>query len=193
MRKLAVAAAAMLIMLVVTIPVFAHVTPNVELVKKGEFIRQSLPAATKFLEQRLSLSASDIALVKQATGWTPSAEEARLYVGRDDQGALLGRVVLLWIPSMHGPAGVAVGFDPAGKILRVAVTDIGSEPLAWVRPLLDGGGLAVFTGQPADATIDPAKIAPGATGAMSRYYAKVIVQGVARAQALERVFLASRS
>jgi hypothetical protein len=186
MRKLAAAVVVML----AALPVSAHVTPNVELLKKGEFIRQSLPTATKFLEQQLALSATDLAAVKKATGWTPSAEEARLYVGRDDQGGLLGRVVLLWIPSMHGPVGVAVAFDPTGKILRVAVTDIGSEPLAWVRPLLDAGGMAVFAGLPVDAALDPAKIAPQVTGTMSRYFAKVITDGVARAQALERVVLA---
>ena len=188
MRKLTLAAAWML----AALPVFAHVTPNVELMKKGEFIRQSLPAATKFSEQRLSLSAADLGAVKKATGWTPSEEEAKLYVGRDDQGGLLGRVVMLWIPSQHGPVGVAAAFDPAGKILRVAVTDLGSEPLAWVRPLLDRNGLAAFAGLPADATPDPARIAPEVTGAMSRYFAKVIADGVARAQALERLALAPR-
>ena len=186
MRKLAVAAVLML----AAFPVFAHVTPTVELIKKAELIRQSLPAATKFSEQRLSLSAPDLAAVRKATGWTPSAEEARLYVGRDDQGGLVGRVVMLWIPSQHGPVGVAVAFDPAGKILRVAVTDIGSEPLGWVRPLLDNGGLAAFSGLPLDAAPDPAKIAPKVTGTMSRYFAKVITDGVARAQALERLAMA---
>ncbi len=186
MRKLIVAVA----FLLTALPVFAHVTPTVELIKKAEFIRQSLPAATKFSEQRLSLSAADLGAVKKATGWTPSEEETRLYVGRDDQGGLLGRVVMLWIPSQHGPVGVAVAFDPAGKILRVAVTDIGSEPLAWVRPLLDRNGLAAFAGLPANATLDPARIAPDVTGAMSRYFAKVIADGVGRAQALERLAMA---
>ncbi len=186
MRKLAVAVVAML----TAFPAFAHVTPMVELIKKAEFIRQSLPAATKFSEQRLSLSASDLAAVKKATGWTPSAEEARLYVGRDDQGGLLGRVVMLWIPSQHGPVGVAVAFDPAGKILRAAVTDIGSEPLAWIRPLLDNGELAAFSGLPLEAALDPARIAPKVTGTMSRYFAQVITEGVARARALERLAMA---
>lgn len=189
MRKLARKLVLMAALTLVALPGFAHVTPNVELVKKGEFIRQSLPTATKFLEQRLSLSPSEIAAVKKATGWAPTSDEARLYVGRDDQGNLLGRVALIWIPSMHGPLGVAVAFDARGKILRVAVTDIGSEPLAWVRPLTANDGLAVLNGLPADAAPDPAKIAPDVTSSMSRYFAKVIGEGVARAQALERVLL----
>jgi hypothetical protein len=97
---------------------------------------------------------------------------------------------MLWITSEHGPVGIAVAFDPAGKILRVAVTDIGSEPLGWVRPLLDNGGMAACAGLPLDAAPDPARIAPQVTGRMSRYFAKVITDGVARAQALERVAMA---
>lgn len=185
--KLVPAAALML----AALPVLAHVTPNVELVKKGELIRQSLPAASKFFEEKLALSPAQLAAVKQETGWTPNADEAKLYVGRDGQGALVGRAALLWVPSMHGPVGVAVVFDPHGKILRAAVTDVGSEPLAWVRPLIDAGGLAALDGLAAGAAPDPAKIAPGVTNAMSRYFAKVISDGVARAQALERVLLAS--
>jgi hypothetical protein len=187
MRKLAVASLAMLIAL----PLFAHVTPNIELIKKGELVRQSLPHASKFLEQRLTLSGADLATVRKATGWTPSEEDARLYVGRDDQGHLLGRVILLWMPSEHGPVGVGVGFDDGGKIVRAAVTDVGSEPLAWVRPLLANQGMTAFVGLGPDAAPDPAKLAPAVTGKMSRYYAEVIAQGVVRAQALERVALAA--
>ncbi len=192
MRKLAMASFASFAILI-ALPLSAHVTPNVELLKKGELVRQSLPLATRFLEQRLTLSGADLAAIKKATGWTPSDEDAKLYVGRDDQARLLGRVILLWIPSEHGPVGVGVGFDPAGKIVRAAVTDVGSEPLAWVRPLLDNAGMTAFVGLAPDATLDPAKVAPAVTGTMSRYYAEVIVQGVARAQALERVALAAEA
>jgi hypothetical protein len=172
-------------------PAFAHVTPNVQLLKRGEFVQQSLATATRFFEQKLAFGAADVAAIKDRTHWTPSEEDVKVYLGRDDQHALVGSAVFLWVPSEHGPVGVAVAFDAAGKVLRAAVTDVGSEPLAWVRPLLAGDGLAAFAGLPLDASPDPAKVAPAVRGTMSRYYAEVIAEGVARGQAVERVALAA--
>lgn len=174
------------------LPALAHVTPNVELVKKGEFVRQSLPDAAQYLEKKLAIGRADLAAIKQATGWTPSEEDVRVYVGRDRQGALLGTVVFVWIPSEHGPVGVGVAFDAGGAVQRAAVTDVGSEPLAWVRPLLAGNGMAAFAGLPLGTPPDPARLSPAATGSMSRYYAQVIAEGIARSQAIERVAQAAR-
>ncbi len=173
------------------LPALAHVTPNVELLKKGEFVQQSLPGATRFLEQKLTFGASDLAAVKKATGWTPSEDDVRIYLGRNAQGERVGTVVLLWMPSEHGPVGVGVAFTGDGKILRAAVTDAGSEPLAWIRPLLEGDSLATWNGLALDAVPDATRVAPQVTGRMSRYYAEVVAQGVARAQAVERVSLAA--
>jgi hypothetical protein len=172
-------------------PALAHVTPNVQLVARGDFIRQALPGATKFFEKQLMIGGPDMASIRKATGWTPSEEDARVYVGRDGSGGLVGSVAFVWMPSEHGPVGIGVAFDPAGKVLQAIVTDVGSEPLAWVRPLIQGGGMAAFRGLgPADSP-DPARVAPQVKGAMSRYYAEVISGGVARAQALERVSIAT--
>ncbi len=172
-------------------PALAHVTPNVQLLARGEFVKHSLPAATQFFEQQLAFGGADATAIKSRTGWTPTEEEVKVYLGRDAGKRLAGTVVFLWMPSEHGPVGVAVAFDPAGKILQAAVTDVGSEPLAWVRPLLSAGGLAAFAGLPLDAGPDPGKVAPAVTGNMSRYYAEVIAAGVVRAQAIERVSLAA--
>jgi len=165
----------------------AHVTPNVELVRRGDFVKQSLPGAAHFFEEQLMLSGPDGAAIRKATGWTPTEEEVKIYVGRDGAGRVAGTVIFLWIASEHGPVGIGVAFDERGVILRAAVTDVGTEPLAWVRPLLIAAGMDIFARLPADATPDAARIAPDVRGTMSRYYAKVIAEGVARAQAIERI------
>ena len=183
--------AALAVMLAGATPAAAHVTPNVELLKRGEFVKQSLPAAAQFFEQQLAFGPADAAAIKSRTGWTPSEEDVKVYLGRDAGKRLAGSAVFLWVPSEHGPVGVAVAFDSKGKILQAAVTDVGSEPLAWVRPLLQGDGMAAFSGLPLDARPEPAKVAPAVTGNMSRYYAEVIAEGVTRAQAVERVSLAA--
>lgn len=165
----------------------AHITPNVELVRRGEFLKQSLPEATRFFEKQMMISRGDGAAIRKATGWVPSEEDTKVYVGRDAQSQLVGTVVFLWMPSQHGPLGIGVVFRADGAVRRVAVTDVGSEPLAWVRPLIDGGGMAAFEGLSADAAPDPSRVAPLAGGSMSRYFARVIAGGVTRAQAVQRV------
>jgi len=164
----------------------AHVTPNVQLAQRGDFIKASLPAATKFFEHQLNLNASGLAEIRKATDWTPSADDTRIYVGRDNDSHLVGSVVFLWIPSEHGPIGIAVAFNPNGTIINAAVTDAGAEPLTWVRPLLEQGAMAAFQGLSDTQAPNPVNVAPHVQGAMSRYYAKVIAEGVSRAQALIR-------
>jgi hypothetical protein len=164
-----------------------HITPNVELVKKGEFLRQSLPGAVRFFEKRMAWSGEDGAAVERATGWRPSDESSRVYVGRDAEKRLIGSAVFLWMPSQHGPVGIGVAFDPKGTIRRATVTDLAAEPLVWVRPLLEGQALRGLEELPAGASPEPSRLAPPGAGAMTRYYAKVIAGAVARAQSIERV------
>jgi len=172
---------------------FAHVTPNVELVERGVFIRKALPGASQFFEKNLDLGDVDRAAIRQATGWSPSMDDAKVYVGRDEAGALTGTAVFVWTPSQHGPVSVGVAFDPVGAILRATVTEVGSEPLSWIKPLLDGGGMAAFEGLALDQGPDPSRVAPEVQAKMSRYYAEIIAQGVQRAQAIEQVAVTAGS
>lgn len=183
MRKSSLAAAGFLS----AAAALAHITPNIELVRKGDFLKQSLPGATHFFERQLMIGDPDGAAIQKATGWKPAEEDVKVYVGRDEQKQLVGSVVFLWMPSEHGPVGIGVAFDKEGLILRAAVTDVGSEPLAWVRPLLAAGGMQAFVHLSAGAALDPSLVAPEVHGRMSRYYAEVIVDGVRRARALERL------
>jgi len=181
----AAVAAAIAAVLVLAASADAHVTPNVQLVKRGTFIRNALPGASRFFETHLDLGKSDLAAVRAAAGWTPSSDDTKVYAGRTADGSLVGRAVFVWVPSMHGPVSVGVAFDANERILTAAVTDVGSEPLAWVKPLIEAGGMDGFAGLGPDSTADPAGLAPEVTGSMSRYYAEVIAGGVRRAQLVE--------
>jgi hypothetical protein len=119
----------------------AHITPNVSLVARGEFLKQSLPGATRFFEKEMMISRGDGAAIRKATGWAPSEEDTKIYVGRDAQGQLVGTVVFLWMTSQHGPVGIGVVFQPDGAVRRVAVTDVGSVRLLGAA-LFDGGHAA---------------------------------------------------
>lgn len=177
----------LVLLVALTAPAAAHVGPTVELVERAAFIRNTLPEATRFFERKLDLGDADRTAIRQAVGWIPSVDDTEIYVGRDDDGALVGTAIFVWTPSQHGPVSVGVIFDPAGAILRVTVTEVGSEPLSWVQPLVDGDGMAAFEGLAPDQTPDPSEVAPEIRGKMSRYYAEVIAEGVQRAQAVERV------
>jgi len=181
-----------LVLLAALIPgiAFAHVTPNVELVERGAFLRASLPEASQFFKRKLDLGQADRKAIRQATGWSPSMDDTQVFVGRDADGALVGTAVFVWTPSQHGPVAVGVVFDPAGAIVQATVTEVSGEPLSWVQPLIDGDGMAAFQGLEMDRSPDPSRVAPEIEGKMSRYYAKIIAQGVERAQAVEKVSLA---
>lgn len=166
------------------LPAVAHITPNVQLVKKSAFVQRALPGATKLFAKSLSSEAAE--RVHEATGWSPDRGELQLYVGRDEGGDLVGSVVFLWTASEHGPVGVGVAFDPSGAVRVATVTDVASEPLTWVRPLLEDGRITAFDGLAPGAAPDPAAIAPAVHASMPRYYAKVIAEGVARARAVAR-------
>lgn len=165
-----------------------HITPNVELVKKGEFLRQSLPGAVRFFEKGMLWSGADGEAVEHTTGWRPTEESAKLYVGRDAQNRLVGSAVFLWMSSQHGPVGVGVAFDQDGNVRQAAVTDVAAEPLVWVRPLLAGAELKGLRGLSAATAPEASRLEPAGAGAMTRYYAKVIVEAVLRARAIEGVF-----
>lgn len=167
--------------LLCVIPSLAHVTPTVYLVKRGDFVRNALQGASRFYEHRLDARAVQEVAAEAQSKWHPSPREIKLYVGRDDQGDLAGTVVFLRVPSEHGPVGLGVAYDSTDRILRATVTEVGSEPLAWVQPLLDAHALSGLKGAAADAEVNPADLAPQIHGRMSRYYAQVIARGVERA------------
>jgi hypothetical protein len=176
-----------LVALAIPCAVFAHVTPNVTLVRRGDFAKGALPNAANLFEETVRLSPQDRVSVERTTPWSPDAEETKIYGGRDSAGRLVGRLIFLWLPSQHGPVAIATAFGADGTLQKTAVTDVGTEPLAWVRPLLSDGMVSGFSGLALDAEPDASRIVPEGAGTMTKYYAGVIAEGVRRAQALERV------
>jgi hypothetical protein len=159
----------------------AHVSPTVQLVRKGDFIRAAMPAAAGFFERGLDPASDTLRRLAARIGWRPSGEEIKLYVGRDEKQRLVGSAVFLRLPSEHGPLGLGVAFDSSGTLVQAVVTEVGSEPLAWVRPLIDAGALESLRGRAAASEIDPQTLAPQVDGRMCRYYAGIIAAGVERA------------
>lgn len=167
-------------------PAMAHVTPTVQLVRRGDFVRSALSGATRFFEHKLDAEELEGLRAEADPQWQPSGREIKIYVGRDDRAQLVGSVVFLRVPSEHGPVGIGVAYDASGRILQASVTEVGSEPLAWVQPLLRAHALDGVRGKAAGATIEAAGLAPQVRGRMSRYYATVIARGIQRAGRIVR-------
>jgi hypothetical protein len=167
----------------------AHLTPNVSLVRRADFLRQAFPSAPQFFEKVLEGHAASS--IGKTGGSRASGEDARVYVARTADGKLLGTAVFIWVPSQHGPVGLGAAFDAEGRLHSAAVTDIAAEALAWVRPLLTESRLDSITGLEPGQSPEPDHIAPAGAGVMTRYFAKVIAEGIRRAQAIEKAVRAA--
>lgn len=164
-----------------TVAASAHVTPTVQLVHRGDFIRSALPTATQFFERKLDNSVIAALTSDTEAGWHPSPREIKVYVGRDKRHRRVGTVIFLRVPSEHGPVGLGVAYDAGGDILQAVVTEVGSEPLAWCRPLIDAHALSELKGNSASQAVDATTLAPQVHGRMSRYYARILAEGVEHA------------
>src|SRR5204863_5402445 len=70
----------------------------------------------------------------------------RFYLGRDDQGRLVGAVLFLTEYTIHGPVRVAVGLGPDGKVRGATVIELTEETYPWVKPLIDRNFIRDYVG-----------------------------------------------
>ena len=118
-------------------PALAHLTPPVVLVSDRDAVLSLLSGARRFFVREIRLSAQEQAAIKQASGWTPEEDFYRFYVGRDEQGRLVGALVFVGDATIHGSVRVAVAFGPDGKVRGATVVELTEETYPWVKPLID--------------------------------------------------------
>src|SRR6059036_2628238 len=102
MKNLYRTIAAVLIALLVTAPARAHITPPVVLVSDRDAVVSLLPGARRFFVREVRLGDKEKAAIKQASGWTPEEDFYRFYIGRDDQGRMVGALVFVGDATIHG-------------------------------------------------------------------------------------------
>lgn len=117
-------------------PALGHVTPSVVLVTDREAVAGLLAGARRFFVREVKLTPHQRQVLQRA-GWTADEDFYRFYVGRDDQGRLVGAMVFLTEYTIHGPVRVAVGLGPDGKVRGATVVELSEETYAWVKPLID--------------------------------------------------------
>jgi hypothetical protein len=141
------AAGAMVALILVASSALAHITPPVVLVSDRDAVVGLLQGARKFFVREVRLSAEDRQAIQKQWQWSADDEFYRFYIGRDDQGRLVGATIFLTEFTIHGPVRVAVGIGSDGKIRGATVVELTEETYPWLKPLLDHDFTRDFVGR----------------------------------------------
>ena len=136
-RALACALLALTLAGPIVAPALAHVTPPVVLMSDREAVVGLLGGARRFFVREVKLTPEQRRVVQQRSGWSPDEDFYRFYLGRDDQGRLVGAMVFMTDYTIHGPVRVAVGLGPDGKVRGATVVELTEETYPWMKPLID--------------------------------------------------------
>jgi hypothetical protein len=129
--------AVLLMALALAGPAQAHLTPPVVLVSERDAVVSLLSGSRRFFVREVRLSDQQKGAIKQASGWTPDEDFYRFYIGRDDAGKMVGALVFVSEPTIHGNVRVAVALGPDGKMRDASVVELTEETYPWVKPLID--------------------------------------------------------
>lgn len=167
----------------------AHVTPNVKLLTTREAVSRLLPANGKLFMKNVALSPEQTEQLEAKGNWDGSDTEYQFFVSRDENHRVLRAAILMTEHSRHGPMVVAVGLSPEGKVTDAVLTDIQTEPMEWVGPLLRAHYLSSFQGKGAEIDLTLADHWKQGTTEMAQAYAVLLANAVKRsAQLFELVF-----
>ena len=186
-RAIAVSALALLLVAVGT--AVAHITPPVILVSDREAIASMLGGARRFFVREVRLSAAERQAVQKETGWNPDADFYRFYIGRDEQGKLVGATVFLTEYTIHGPVRVAVALGPDGKVKGAMVVELTEETYAWVKPLIDRDFTRAYIGRDGHGMF---ATSAGGDTSMPRFYGDIVAGLIQRAALLFEVGVVKR-
>lgn len=116
-------------------PAWGHVTPNVRLHTTREVVRQLLPTGKLFVKE-VTLTPQQKARLQAHDNWDTRTDHFKFYISRDENNRLQRVVTTMIEFTPHGFLVMAVALDANGKIQEAMLTDIQSEPLTWVDPIL---------------------------------------------------------
>jgi Na+-translocating ferredoxin:NAD+ oxidoreductase RnfG subunit len=171
---------ALLAVAVAAVSAVAHVTPPVVLVSDREAVVGLLGGARRYFVREVTLRPEQQQQVRQRSGWKPDDAFYRFYVGRDEQGRLVGTMLFLTDYTIHGPVRVAVGLGADGKVRGATVVELTEETYPWVKPLLDQRFTQQYVGLDSGGTFVPQRIGDG----MTQFYGQIIAGLIHRATIL---------
>jgi hypothetical protein len=167
-------------------PALGHVTPPVVLVSDREAVAGLLPGARRFFVREVRLNAQQRQMLQRA-GWKADEDFYRFYLGRDDQGRLVGAMVFLSEYTIHGPIRVAVGLGPDGKVRGATVVEMSEETYPWLKPLIDRDFTRDYVGLDSRGTFGLRQAR--ASDSMEQFYSQIVASLIHRATLLYDVVL----
>ena len=174
-------AGALVAALALASPALAHLTPPVVLVSDRDAVLTLLAGARRFFVREVRLSAQEKAAIKHASGWTPDDAFYRFYVGRDEQGQMVGALVFVGAATIHGSIRVAVALGPDGKVRGADVVELTEETYPWVKPLIDEQFTRDWVGHDSQSRfVLSERLARVRSNSMTQFYGEVIASLVQR-------------
>ena len=162
----------------------AHITPPVVLSSDREAVAGLLTGSKRYFVREVRLSGAEREAIKKQSGWTPSEDFYRFYVGRDDQGAVVAATTFMTEYTIHGPVRVAVGLNPDGKVKGAQVVELTEETYPWVKPLIDQDFARDYVGQGSTGRYALTDRVRATGDSMTQFYGQVIVSLIQRAAIL---------
>jgi hypothetical protein len=164
----------------------AHVTPPVVLVSDRDAVVGLLGGARRFFVREVKLSPEQRRAVAQRSGSSPDESFYRFYLGRDDQGGLVGAMIFITEYTVHGPVRVAVGLSPDGKVRGATVIELTEETYPWVKPLIDRNFARDYVGLDGRGSF---ALKQTGVSDMTHFYGEVIANLIKRAALLYELAL----
>lgn len=167
---------------------WGHVTPSIRLHTTREMIQQLLPKGELFVKE-VTLNPEQKARLQALDNWDTRTDQFKFYISRDKNNRLQRAVISMVEFTRHGPMVMAVAFDANGQVQDVLLTDIQSEPLTWVDPILKSTYIQELRGKDSNMSLTlESKWQEKFTG-VSRYFALTIANVVKKsAQLFDVVF-----
>jgi hypothetical protein len=186
MRSLARLTFALVVSWLIAGPALAHVTPPVILMSDRDAVVGLLGGARRFFVREVKLSPEQRRAIAQRSGSSPDESFYRFYLGRDDQGRLVGAMLFVTEYTIHGPVRVAVGLGPDGKVRGATVIELTEETYPWVKPLIDRNFTRDYVGLDSHGSF---ALKQTGVSDMAHFYGEVVATLIKRAALLYELAL----
>jgi hypothetical protein len=167
-------------------PALAHVTPPVVLLSDRDAVAGLLAGARRFFVREVKLTPEQRRGIQQRSGSNPDEDFYRFYLGRDEQGRLVGAMLFVTEYTLHGPVRVAVGLGPDGRIRGATVVELTEETYPWLKPLLDQNFTRDYVGLDGRG---PFAVKRTGLESMAQFYGQVVASLIQRGALLYEVAL----